>query len=164
MVLPRLSELPCWVEDFVSPLQESDLIPVTTKMHIASNLGIKILGATILCLSATGPDGQTLETRQMTYITDASDKLFLSQEACITLGIIQETFPTIGMQSLSLPKTNAAIHIQPTTCGCPKHTAPPPPSTVPCPGMEENLPWLKSWEPDNIPRTKSPCSFLYTWT
>ena len=127
-------------------LRESDLIPVTMKMHTATNLGIKILGATVLRLSAAGPDGQTLETRQMTYITDAWDKLFVSREACTTLGIIQETTPKIGMQSLSLPNMNSAIHEQPATCGCPKHTAPPPPpSTMPCPGTEENLPPLKSY-------------------
>ena len=51
-------------------LREADLIPVTMKMHTATNLGIKILRATVHRLSAESSDGLTLETRQMTYITD----------------------------------------------------------------------------------------------
>jgi hypothetical protein len=32
----------------------------------------------------------------MTYVTDNSDKLFISREACIALGMISNSFPTIG--------------------------------------------------------------------
>jgi hypothetical protein len=34
--------------------------------------------------------------RQMTYVTDNSDKLFISREACIALGMIFDSFPIIG--------------------------------------------------------------------
>ena len=68
-----------------------DLIPVSTKMHAANGKGINILGAAILRLS-----GKSRETRQITYITDNSDKLFLCREACISLGMITARFPMVG--------------------------------------------------------------------
>ena len=127
-------------------IRESDLIPVTMQMRTATDLGIKILGATVLRISATSQDGQILETRQMTYITDASDKLFLSREACTALGIIQETFLTIGIHSPNQPNVTSAMHEQHSTCSCPKREAPPPPpSTLPCPGTEENLLQLRNY-------------------
>ncbi len=36
------------------------------------------------------------ETRQIAYVMDNSDKLFLSRQACEQLGIISKSFPTIG--------------------------------------------------------------------
>ena len=43
-------------------LHESDLIPVTLRMHAANNNGIKILGAAILRFSGRSNSGQILET------------------------------------------------------------------------------------------------------
>ena len=130
-------------------IRESNLIPVTMQMRTATNIGIKILGATVLRLSAKDSHGKTLETRQMTYVTDASDKLFLSREACTALSIIPETFPNIGdagVQSGGESDSNSSIHSEPTTCSCPPRTAPPPPPTkMPYPATEENLPRLKSF-------------------
>ena len=73
-----------------------DLIPVSMKMHAANDKGIIILGAAILRFSGKSPNGEPRETRQITYITDNSDKLFLSREACIALGIITTRLPTVG--------------------------------------------------------------------
>ena len=127
-------------------LRESDLMPVTMQMRTATNLGIRILGATVLRLSAKASDGQTRETRQMTYITDASDKLFLRKEACSALGIIQDTLPLIGAQPSNKPNMNLEIHEQPNLCSCPQRTTPPPPPTIMNgPGSEENLPSLRTY-------------------
>ena len=77
-------------------LTRADLIPVTMKMNAADEKGINILGAAILRFSGIGKPGHSLETRQITYITDCSDRIFLSREACIQLGMISEAFPTVG--------------------------------------------------------------------
>ena len=77
-------------------LCEDDLIPVTMHMHAANNNGIKILGAIILRFTGRSPSGQTLETRQIVYVTSDADKLFLSREACTALRMISENFPTVG--------------------------------------------------------------------
>ena len=77
-------------------LCEDDLIQVTMCMHTANNNGIKILGAVILRFSSRSKPGQTLETRQIAYVTSDSDKLLLSREACTALGMISENYPTVG--------------------------------------------------------------------
>ena len=59
-------------------LSERDLIPVTMHMYAANNHGIKILGAVILRLSGPSRSGKILETRQVTYVTNDSNKFFLS--------------------------------------------------------------------------------------
>lgn len=77
-------------------ISEKHLVPVTMKMHAANNVGIRILGAAILRISGKGPRGETYETPQVVYVTDNSDKMFLSREACAALGMITQNFPTIG--------------------------------------------------------------------
>ncbi|MEW8309573.1 MAG: DDE-type integrase/transposase/recombinase [Candidatus Thiodiazotropha endolucinida] len=125
-------------------LRESDLIPVTMQMHTATNIGIKILGATILRLRVHDEGGKMIETRQMTYVTDASDKLFLSREACKELGIISDSFPNIDPEMLENHTQNASIKQH--TCACPKREPPPPlPEKLPFPPTKENLPRLKTF-------------------
>ena len=77
-------------------LGEEDLIPVTTQMHAANNNKIRILGAVLIEFSGTDANGERFYTRQITYVTDSSDKLFLSREGCTKLGMIPESFPMIG--------------------------------------------------------------------
>ena len=77
-------------------INQNELILVNMKMHAANNKGIMILGATILHISGKDDQGRHVETRQMTYVTDNSHKLFISREACIALGMISNSFPTIG--------------------------------------------------------------------
>ena len=73
-------------------LTAQDLIPVRLKMHAADNHAINILGTTILRLSEKDNTGGGVTTRQMVYITDNVDKLFLSREPCTDLGIIHPNF------------------------------------------------------------------------
>lgn len=77
-------------------LTENDLIPVfINKMYAANNGDINILGAAILRFSGTG--GKQIGTRQVVYVTDNSaDKMILSLEACISLGMITDSFPRVG--------------------------------------------------------------------
>ena len=122
-------------------LNEHNLIPVTLKMHAANNRNIKIIGAAIVRFSGTDNSGNTLETRQVVYITDSSEKLFLSREACTALGIISNNFPTIGETINAEIETedNATDNVSSDpVCECPKREPPPPmPSTLPFPATEE---------------------------
>ena len=55
-------------------------------MHAANNKGIiNIIRATLIRFTGRSPEGDTLTTKQMVYITDQSDKLILSRKACIAL-------------------------------------------------------------------------------
>ena len=70
-------------------LSTRDLIPVDIKMHAADNHDIHILGAAILRLSGKNNKGEEQTTRQMVYVIDNTDKLFLRREACVDLGSSQ---------------------------------------------------------------------------
>ncbi len=141
-------------------LQEKDLIPVTMHMVAANNKGIKILGATILHFSGKSKSGATLETRQLTYVTSESDRLFLSKEACTALGMISAQFPTVGEASTltTLPPSAAPpgqtyITSKDTPqsaltapCNCPIRQKPPPrPTQPPLPANEANRAHLQQW-------------------
>ena len=121
-------------------LTHKDLIPVTMKMHVANNKDIKILGAAILRFSGRGKAHHILETRLIVYVTDSSNKIFRSREACVALSMIPKSFPTIL-------EVHHACAIQPTShshmelrasghdngitapCACPKRDPPPTPPT-----------------------------------
>ncbi len=74
-------------------LSTRDLIPVQLRMHAANNNMINILGAAIIRFLSKNTKGETKTTRQIIYITDSTEKLFLSREACADLGIISDKFP-----------------------------------------------------------------------
>jgi hypothetical protein len=104
-------------------LSQKDLIPVTTKMHTADQKDINILGAAIVRFSGKASNSKEASTRQMVYITDSTDKLFLSREACIDLGIITRSFPKISTNDNTLTSTRTPNHDQ---CNCPERSNPPP--------------------------------------
>ncbi len=104
-------------------IKKSDLMPVTLKMHAANSKDINILGAVILCFSGKDASGKLVETRQMTYVTNNSDKVFLSYKACINLGLITEAFPMVGefantSEVHDTPCISTAIEV--ALCGCPR--------------------------------------------
>ena len=130
-------------------LSVRDLIPVDIEMHTANNNNIRILGATILRLSGKNNKGGEHSTRQIVYVTDNTDKLFLSREACTDLGIIPNTFPTIG-DAEDTRSTNSITSTDTTTpqqeCQCPRRTKPPPiPTSLPFPATEANREKLQQY-------------------
>ena len=126
-------------------LSTKDLIPVNLKMHAADNHNICILGATILRLSGKNSKGEETSTRQMVYVTNKTDKLFLSREACIDLGIIPCRFPMKDEAEGTNPNSSVSAIATPPPqqeCQCPKRTKPPPiPTSLPYPATEAN--WEK---------------------
>ena len=119
-----------------------DLIPVTMQMYAASNVGINILGTTILQFSGHSSSDQLLETHHLTYVTDCSSKLFFSREACSEFGMIPRHFPTIsevmplnnatsGAAHTHQPNATASLSTPPSNvtgltapCSCPKLPTP----------------------------------------
>ena len=105
---------------------EDHLIPVSMNMRAANNNAINILGAAILRFSGKSPSGKTIETRQVVYVSNSTDRCFMSREGCIALGIISDSFPTIGEN----PATSSCPVMESqnppdTVCKCPKRTLPP---------------------------------------
>ena len=129
---------------------ESDLIPTEIRMRAIDKNPIGILGAILIRLSGQGPDGQTLETAQVCYISNQVQQLYLSEHACKQLGIIPESFPSIGSamnhhtaDAHATENTESSVV---TPCGCPARALPPPmPTTLPYPPTEKNRDTLKHW-------------------
>ena len=121
-------------------LRKHKLIPVKMKMHAADNNNINIFGAAILRFSGQDEAGNVVETRQLTYVTDTSDWLFFSKEACIALRMITDRFPTVGEVPQDQCNTLSIADRPPQNeCVCPKRTPPPPrPKEPPVPATEEN--------------------------
>ena len=130
-------------------LSTRDLIPVNIKMHAANNHDIRILGAAILRLSGENNKGEEQTTRQMVYVTDNTDKLFLSREACVDLGIVPNTFPAMNEAQGTNPANAVSTTDTPLPqqeCRCPKRTKPPPiPTSLPYPATEANREKLQQY-------------------
>ena len=134
------------------------LIPVTMTMHAANSNGISILGGIIATFSAKAVDGELKTSKQIIYISEDCDKLFISREACTALGTISENFPIIGEAShpsaqpghahatygVSETGTNDTGLTAP--CDCPSRRLPPtPPSKLPLPATDGNRKGLQEF-------------------
>lgn len=123
-------------------LRPADLIPVSLQLQTANCQNINILGAITLTFTGNGPHGP-VQSKQLTYITDESDKVFLSREACTDLGIISKTFPTIGC---AVSASCTPHGPDDPKCSCPERRPPPPPPTqLPFPPTEANREKLQKY-------------------
>ena len=134
-------------------IKKSDLIPVKLTMRAANNNGINILGASIIRFSGCSSSGKQYQTRQIVYVTNDADKLFLSREACRKLGMISDLFPAIGVANSQSSTDHGAKETATTSvtstrsaCGCAKRQLPPTkPTSLPFPATEDNRVKLKDW-------------------
>ena len=152
-------------------LQIHHLIPVTMKMTAANENRIRILGALILRISGNTTNATNLQTRQIVYFTDSSDKLYLSKQACVSLGMITDKFPTIGevhntcltnddmITEETAPITNPWSPLT-APCSCPRRQPPPtPPTSLPYPATDENREKLEKFLLDHYaPSTFNTCA------
>ena len=77
-------------------LKKSCLVPVKGGMCTISKEGIQILGAVFLRLKGVdNVNGQTVETAVMAYVSDCTEKFYISRQVMRELGIIPPDFPKI---------------------------------------------------------------------
>ena len=112
-------------------------------MHAANNNQITILDAIILNITGQSQTGVQHMTKQIVYVTNESDKFYLSRRACADLGMISTTFPTIGetatpdvdesapllSDNTFIPPVSQAVnppetHTTPVNCSCLKRELP----------------------------------------
>ena len=134
-------------------LTQRHLSPVQLRMTAANNAPIAITGALAMRISdSPGPGG--VETRQIVYFTNATDRFFLSRSACEALGVIPTDFPHIGLhlQPNNIPvtattgNTAASVSCMTAACECPRRQLPPPlPASPPYPPTEENRKKIEDW-------------------
>ena len=65
-----------------------ELVKPELRISAADNAGLQVLGAMFILITGAGG----VRTGQMVYITE----LFLSQAACLDLGVVGPRFPTVG--------------------------------------------------------------------
>lgn len=128
----------------------TSLIPVRLKMSAANKTDIAILGAVVVEFSGYSLVGKPYATRQFVYITDATNRVYLSKEACADLGMISEHFPQIGDVANAKDHylQSDVVHAQtPVKCDCPQRTLPPAkPTKLPFQATtQEDVSRLKSW-------------------
>ena len=150
IIIPAMADTGCqscligykWIQRL--HLNRRDLIPAKMKMNAANNRSIKILGAVVLHISGTSKTGEPRETKQFTYVTNDSDKFYISKSACIDLGMISEDFPSVGETAAAInPSTRTIIAPQ---CPCPTRSLPPPlPQKLPFTAKEENREKLQQY-------------------
>ena len=105
------------------------------RMKAIDQNSVDIIGAAFLRASVQDKKGNIIETPQLVYITNSTEKSF---EACIALGLIPKNFPS------PLEAADAISSLETTHCRCPKRELPPPlPHKTPFPATEENVPKLK---------------------
>ena len=77
-------------------LAKKNLIPVGMKIKAANTGGLKLLGGVLVRIMGKSQDGAEKVTRQLAYVAEEVKKVFLSRKASEDLGIIPQSFPTIG--------------------------------------------------------------------
>jgi len=126
-------------------LTKRHLIPTNMRMKAANTEPIGIIGALILRLTGHKKGQEQHTTRQIVYITESTEKIFLSMEACTALGLLPSNFPNIGSTS-SLEYDNQSGSDGTNQCGCPPRQTPPPlPKSLPFPATEENREKIEQW-------------------
>ena len=130
-------------------LNKKDLVPVNMKIKAASSGGLKLLGGVFMKISGYSSSGKKWESRQMAYCAEGCDRLFLSKQTCVELGILEQDFPKIGRfgdtdiysfeesenendeSRVFSGKCEPYINMNgEETCSCPRRTLPPlPPSS-----------------------------------
>ena len=69
-------------------LSKKDLVPVHVKIKAANSGGLKLLGGVFVKILGYSSSGKRWESRQMAYCVEGCDRLFLSKQACVELGIL----------------------------------------------------------------------------
>ena len=77
-------------------IMKRELIPLSNRVSTANNAGLTLLGGILVNITGASEDGELITTKQLCYIVEGMDYLFLSKEACRELGIIPKNFPSIG--------------------------------------------------------------------
>ena len=87
-----------------------------------------------------------MKTRQLTHITDATDTLFLSREACSALGIITKGLSVASCPASTQPHSLACDYYDAGSCKCPQRKTPPPiPVKLPYPPTDKNREKLQEY-------------------
>ena len=128
---------------------KTDLIPTQLRMQAMDTNPIEIIGAIIIRLSGLDMQGNSHETTQICFVSNKIKGMYISEHGCKQLGIIPESFLSVGaVDSDNDVAANSSTQppITGDTCSCPMRTIPPPlPTSVPLPPTDNNRGKLEEW-------------------
>ena len=158
-----------------SGFKESDLKRVNMDIRAANKNKINIAGAFEAMIEGQSPKGGTISSPCLIYISDSVNDFFLSFDSMLDLGIINQTFPSVGAYSDSAQQESAeaedkeenqqyvrALHSGCTDtadtdaigCKCPQREAVPTrPKKLPFAPIPENNEKMRDWLLDRYSRS-----------
>ena len=86
-------------------LGKKNIMPVGMTIKAANTGGLRLLGGILVRITGQGLDGVERITRQLAYVAEEVDRVFLSKKACEELGIISRNFPIIGAYAIERDET-----------------------------------------------------------
>ena len=87
-----------------------------------SSLGI--VGAIVLKFSCQDNHGRQVSTRQLCYVSEKINRVYLSRQGCNDLGMLDNDFPMPKAKEIN---EVADARVDDCTCSCPKRETNPPP-------------------------------------
>ena len=140
-------------------IKKHELIPLSNGVSVANNAGLGLLGGAFIEFSGEDNNSQRRTSRQLCYVAEDIDNIYLSKSACEDLGLIGKDFPVIGdfiNQSVNslcnksdkqyLVAQNICQKDDGDTCSCPPRQLPPKiPTELPFPATPEYREKLKDW-------------------
>ena len=122
-------------------LGRAHLHTVSKRIFAANDEEIHVLGAIFLRMSGSNTRGRRLETSATVYITESTNRFYLSRTVLVQLGVVGPEFPEIGAAVAASAGVIGAENRSSgrvAECGCPLR--------VPTPGPPESLPFSPSLE------------------
>ena len=119
-------------------IHQENLLPFQSKMEGAASEPISLLGGLLVEITGKTADGREISCLQLTYVSSAVKRVYMSQDVCIKLQVVPHNFPLVGSCTPTLPTspsmcavgtlfspikcTNTGV-IMPGTeeCKCPMH-------------------------------------------
>ena len=79
-------------------LSVGDLMPVDLRLSGANGSSIRILGGIFISITGVDTSGKKWSTKQLCYVAEGVSRLMLSKEACVQLGIVNSSFPSLSYE------------------------------------------------------------------
>ena len=106
--------------------RRKDFLPVASRMNGAGRSDLGVIGAVVMEFSCTGADNKTYTTKQLCYVCEKVDNVYLSRQALTDLCCISPQFP--APLSTQPTQTVAACNEDSSErCTCPTRPEKPPP-------------------------------------
>ena len=152
-------------------IKQDSIFSVATNVNTVTSASVDLIGGLFLNFSSSDTNSGTVRrTRQLCYVSKSVPGIYLSEEACKTLGCLPQNFPTVGQcdtnNSASISGvagitkcTNTGV-VGPNDipCKCPKRSLPPSDiPDLPCAPTVENLPQIKQFILDRFSSSAFNC-------